>query len=177
MRLGGEPVGRWGIALLVITGLAGLGLAVHGWSARGGAGAPALASSARPSAAARARAPRPAASRHASAGAPPSAAARPGPLLKSEPYASAAFQIWPGKPSVAAKTALTGLSVSVHRRGGALAVTAGVSGQSAGPPRLYPGGARVYVVEASLGDDSGGSDYNLGDDGLVVTNSEGRIIG
>jgi hypothetical protein len=38
------------------------------------------------------------------------------------------------------------------------------------------GGARVYVVEASLGDDSGNADYNLGDDGLVVTNAQGRIV-
>jgi hypothetical protein len=35
---------------------------------------------------------------------------------------------------------------------------------------------RVYVVEASLGDDSGNSDYSLGDDGLVVTDAQGRII-
>jgi hypothetical protein len=33
----------------------------------------------------------------------------------------------------------------------------------------------VYVVEVSLGDDSGGTDYNLGDDGLVVTNAQGRL--
>jgi hypothetical protein len=34
----------------------------------------------------------------------------------------------------------------------------------------------VYVVEASLGDDSGGTDYNLGDDGLIVTDAQGRIL-
>jgi hypothetical protein len=27
-----------------------------------------------------------------------------------------------------------------------------------------------------MGDDSGSSDYNLGDDGVVVTDSRGRII-
>jgi hypothetical protein len=32
------------------------------------------------------------------------------------------------------------------------------------------------VIEASLGDDSGGSDYNLGDDGLVVTDATGRVV-
>jgi hypothetical protein len=30
MRLGGEQVGRWGIALLAVTGVAGLLLAWHG---------------------------------------------------------------------------------------------------------------------------------------------------
>ncbi len=49
-------------------------------------------------------------------------------------------------------------------------------GQPAAAPHLYVGGARVYVVEASLGDDSGNADYNLGDDGLVVTNAQGRIM-
>jgi hypothetical protein len=34
----------------------------------------------------------------------------------------------------------------------------------------------VYVVEASLGDDSGNTDYNLGDDALVVTDAKGGII-
>jgi hypothetical protein len=32
------------------------------------------------------------------------------------------------------------------------------------------------VIEASLGDDSGTGDYNLGDDGIVVTDAHGRII-
>ena len=49
-------------------------------------------------------------------------------------------------------------------------------GQPSAAPHLYVGGARVYVVEASLGDDSGNADYNLGDDGLVVTNAQGRIV-
>jgi hypothetical protein len=34
----------------------------------------------------------------------------------------------------------------------------------------------VYVVEASLGDEAGNSDYNLGDDGVVVTDAQGRIV-
>jgi hypothetical protein len=34
----------------------------------------------------------------------------------------------------------------------------------------------VYVVEASLGDEAGNSDYNLGDDGVVVTDPQGRIV-
>ncbi len=55
-------------------------------------------------------------------------------------------------------------------------VSAGVNGQPASAPRSYPAGSRVYVIEASLGDDSGTNDYNLGDDGLVVTDSHGRIV-
>src|SRR5215831_11863609 len=43
MRLGGEPVGRWGIVLLAVTGIAGLLLAWHGWTGRSAAVAPSLA--------------------------------------------------------------------------------------------------------------------------------------
>jgi hypothetical protein len=45
-----------------------------------------------------------------------------------------------------------------------------------GPAHYYPLGARVYVIEASLGDDSGNTDYNLGDDGIIVTDAHGRIV-
>jgi hypothetical protein len=83
--------------------------------------------------------------------------------------------VWPGTPSAAAKTAMTGLSISVRRSGSGLSVRAGLAGQQASA-RRYPGGSRVYVVEASLGDDSGGTDYNLGDDGLIVTDAQGRIL-
>jgi hypothetical protein len=55
-------------------------------------------------------------------------------------------------------------------------VEAGVAGQPPQPARFYPTGTAVYVIEAAMGDDSGNSDYNLGDDGLVVTDSQGRIL-
>jgi hypothetical protein len=97
-------------------------------------------------------------------------------LLSSEPYASSAFQVWPGPPSAAARQALTGLNVSAHRQGTGISVTAGAIGQAPAPPHLYPLGARVYIVESSLGDDSGNTDYSLGDDGLVVTTADGRIV-
>ncbi len=71
---------------------------------------------------------------------------------------------------------MTGLSISVHRSGPGISVAAWVNGQSSPAPRVYASGARVYVVEASLGDDANNSDYNLGDDGLVVTDSSGRIV-
>jgi hypothetical protein len=190
MRLGGEPVGRWGIALLTVAGVAGLLLAWHGWTGRAAAVAPSLAGAGRSSAAAGSTQPAssqvpatqgPTAGPSASAASPaPSAAAtgssQVGPALSSQPYASSAFQIWPGQMSAAAKQALTGLSVSVRKQRSGLSVTAGVNGQPPAPAHLYVGGVKVYVVEASMGDDSGNSDYSLGDDGLVVTNAQGRII-
>jgi hypothetical protein len=191
VRLGGEQVGRWGLAMLAVTGVAGLVLAVHGWAGRGAGatpslagGAPAAASApasgtARSSPSSRATASpagapaRPAANAQ---GAASSSSPAPGPRLSSEPYASVAFRIWPGPVSSTASQALTGLAISVHQRASGLAVTAAARGQGPATSHLYPGGVRVYVVEASLGDDSGNVDYSLGDDGVVVTDAQGRII-
>ena len=191
MRVGGGLVGRWGLAVLAVTGVAGLVLAIHGWSGGGAsatpplAGGPLGAASAAPSrtvpssaAASQATSPAgaPAPSAAKSPGAAGSSSPAPGPLLSSQPFASVAYQIWPGPVSSTARQALTGLAISVHNRGTGLAVTAAARGQGAAATHLYRGGVRVFVVEASLGDDSGNSDYSLGDDGLVVTDAQGRII-
>jgi hypothetical protein len=185
MRLGGEPVGRWGIALLAVTGVAGLLLGWHGWITRAAASAPSLAGATATAPASPARSPAsPAAATAGPAATSPAAAspaasagpARAGPKLSSEPYAGFAFQVWPGTLSTAARQAMTGLKITVRKRGNGLLVTAGVIGQPASPPHLYAGGTRVYVVEASLGDDSGNADYNLGDDGLVVTDAQQRVL-
>jgi hypothetical protein len=190
MRLGGEPVGRWGIALLAVAALVGVLLGWHGWTGRAAAVAPSLAggtTSGTPAPAPSGAAPAtqgPSAS-PAAASPPASPASSPavtsssahvGPALSSEPFASSAFQIWPGPVSAAAKAALTGLTISVHKERAGLSVVAGVNGQPPAAPHLYVGGVRVYVVEASMGDDSGNSDYSLGDDGLVVVNAQGRIL-
>jgi len=97
-------------------------------------------------------------------------------MLASQSYAQYSFEVWPGQPSPAAKAAMTGLTITVTRISGGIRVIAGVAGQNPSPPRLYPGGTKVYVVEAALGDDSNNADYNLGDDGVIVTNSSGRIL-
>ena len=182
MRTRFGPVGPRGLALLAVAGLVGVLLAVHGWSVRGssaalgsigGRGPGSVEASASPSLAS------PSSPASRTAGPAPSSgasAAPPGPLLSSQSFASYSFLIWPGTDSQAAKAALTGLSVTVHRHGSGISVIAAVNGQAAGAPQYYPTGTRVYVVEASLGDDSGNSDYNLGDDGIIVTDAHGRIV-
>lgn len=178
-------MGIRGVLVLAAAGIAGIVLAVNGWSARhiglaaatGGlsaSSAPSSAASPAPSAAPGTASPSPAPSATGSHGASPSASA--GPMLSSEPFASYAFLVWPGTPSTAAQQAETGLKISVSRLKDGISVTAGANGQPAQAAHTYVNGAKVYVVESSLGDDSGGSDYNLGDDGLVVTNVQGRII-
>ena len=155
--------------MLLAAAVTGGLLAVHGWSTRqsglppgalGGAGASSATSAPSPS---------------PSAGGQAGSTTGPGPLLSSQGFASYSYQVWPGTPSAAAKSAMTGLSISVHRTASGISVSAGVSGQP-GAAHAYPGGARVYVVEASMGDEAGSSDYNLGDDGVVVTDAQGRIL-
>ena len=164
MRTSGDSVGPRGATLLLATAVVGGLLAVHGWSTRHAGPPPGALGGAISS---------------APGGAPgspgPTSPSSAGPPLSSESFASYSYLVWPGAPSAAAKTAMTGLSISVRRTGSGISVTAGVSGQP-GAPHAYPGGARVYVVEASMGDEAGNSDYNLGDDGVVVTDAQGRIV-
>jgi hypothetical protein len=173
---GSSSIGPGGRTLLGLVAVAGIALGVHGWSARhtpaalGSIGASAATAGARPGTRAAAR---PSSRPSSSPTSPPSA---PAPLLSSQSYAQYAFQVWPGPLSPAAQAAETGLTITVRRHGSGLEVSAGVSGQPASAPQWYPAGARVYVIEASLGDDSGTSDYNLGDDGIVVTDAHGRIV-
>lgn len=191
MTQGSRPVGLRGLTALAVTAIVGVVLAVHGWSARHstaafGSVASASVPPASPSTPAQAHSPAPPSGRSASSAPPggpaassgPTASAAPtaGPLLSAQAYAQYAFRVWPGPLSTSAKAAEAGLAISVRRQAGGLLVSAGVNGQPASPARRYPAGARVYVVEAALGDDSGNTDYNLGDDGLVVTDARGRII-
>jgi hypothetical protein len=186
MGLNNGPVGPRAAVLLAVTAVTGVVLAFHGWSGRHSgltSGALAASGGAPPASASPARPAGPTSSAGPASPATPtpspshaSPGARPGPLLSSQSFAAYSYLVWPGTPSAAAQAALAGLSVSVHRDGAGISVTAGVNGQPATAPRFYPRGARVYVVEAALGDDSGNSDYNLGDDGLVVTDAQQRIL-
>jgi hypothetical protein len=172
-------IGFRGLTVLLLAGLAGIALAVLGWSqcytglvahAVGGLGS--ASAPATPAAS-----PRPAATApQAGPSAASSAPASPGPLLSSEPYAQFAYLEWPGTQSVAARQAASGLTISVTRQTGGIAVRAGVAGQPTGPAHFYANGRGVYVIESSLGDDTANVDYNLGDDGLVVTDAHGRIL-
>lgn len=53
-----------------------------------------------------------------------------------------------------------------------------VSEGSSQPPvhQTYAASDKVYFIEASFGDDSANQEFNLGDDGVIATNAQGRII-
>ena len=165
MRTSGRSVGPRGVTLLLVTAVVGLALASHGWLDRKSGVAPGALGGTSSSVAS------------PGSGSPAhSNAARMGPTLRSQSFAQYAFLVWPGPQNAAAKTAMTGLSIAVHPTGSGISVKAGVISQGQAPAHSYVGGARVYVVEASLGDEAGNSDYNLGDDGVVVTDAHGRIV-
>jgi hypothetical protein len=88
-----------------------------------------------------------------------------------------AYQIFPGPESAQAKTVTTGFNISVKVSGNNVIVSVSVAGSSSSPQRsTFQKGDSVYFVETSLGDDSGSSDYSAGDDGIIVTNSQGKIV-
>jgi hypothetical protein len=106
----------------------------------------------------------------------PTAAA--GPQLRSESYASYAYQVWPGPLSADGKLALTGFSLTVTRQSGGITVKAIQDGTPmTSVSHFYAHGAKVYLLDSNLADDGGGNvDYDESDDGLVVTNAQGQVL-
>lgn len=162
-------MGPRGVTVLSIAGIAGLFFGVHGWTQRdtGQFSPPATAPSATSS---------PSATASPSGTAPASAAA--GPQLSSMPYASYAYQVWPGALSSAAKLALSGWTLTVTRQPGGITVKALLGGQPTSYSHFYAGGAKVYALDSNLGDDANGdTDHDDTDDGLAVTNAQGQVLG
>src|SRR5258708_21069841 len=114
MKFTGKPAGPIGLALLAVTALTGIVLAVHGWSARHSglapgtlAGTSSSAAKAGPSRPARSAGPSASAAAPSASGASP--AASPGPLLSAESYAQYSFPVLPGPPTPPAPPPLPGL--------------------------------------------------------------------
>jgi hypothetical protein len=106
-----------------------------------------------------------------------SPAVKLGPALSSTQYASYAYRIYPGSVSGSAQQAMAGYSISTKVSGANVVVAVSTAGSSQAPSqKTYPAADTVYFVEASLGDDSGTTELNPGDDGLIVTNPQGRIV-
>lgn len=191
MRVGPDQIGTRGWLLVATTGVVGIALAAHGYGhgtvvLAGGAGLPAADSAPRPGASAPAAASTTTApgssttvgpSGPSSKASPTTAAPKLGPLLSSTQYAQYAYQVYPGPESSRTRLATAGFNISVTRHGGtiSLSISASNSGQGA-QTATYPSSDKVYFIEATLGDDSGSSDYSFGDDGVVVTNAQGYLV-
>ena len=187
MRIAGETVGARGAIALSTAAVMAAILAVHGYGHPGSLGLVGSttitgAHTGRPTAA---PSPQPQSSgtgsatpgSSASPAAAPSASATPGPLLSSTPYAAYTYQLYPGTPSTSARVALAGFSFKARNSGSSVQFTLFISGGSQAPiTKSYPANDHVYFVEANLGDDSANTEYNFGDDGLVVTDASGRVV-
>jgi hypothetical protein len=170
--------GPRGLTVLSIAGIAGVCLAIVGWTQRGtGLVAPLISPPPATATATASPAPTPAPTASASA-TTPSPAAAAGPLLRTQPYASYAYQVWPGPLSADGKLALTGFSLTVTSQSGGITVKAIQDGTPmTSVSHFYAGGAKVYVLDSNLGDDGGGNvDYDESDDGLIVTNAQGQVL-
>jgi hypothetical protein len=186
-----SALGPRGVTVLSLAGIAGLCLAIIGWTQRGtgvvnplvtGSPSPSVSASAAPStpaagpsATATPSAPASSSSASSSSASPSQAA---GPRLSSQPYASYAYEVWPGPLNADDKLALTGFNLTVTRAAGGITVKAIQDGTPmTSVSHFYPGGARVYVLDSDLGDDGGGNvDYDESDDGLIVTNAQGQVL-
>jgi hypothetical protein len=100
-----------------------------------------------------------------------------GPLLASTQYASVAYRIYPSPINSSTRSAMAGFQISFKRTGSKVVMTI-VSQGSSQPPthQTYAASDKVYFIEASFGDDSSNQEFNLGDDGVIATNAQGRII-
>jgi hypothetical protein len=164
-------VGPRGLSVLVIAGIAGALFGVSGWkqSRADVISAPPVSASSSPAATA---GPSPAAS-SPSAAATGAAAATAGPQLSSMPYASFAYEVWPGPVSASGKIALSRWTLTVTRQAGGITVQAAHDGQAmASVSHFYPGGAKVYILDSDLSNNASGTT----DEGLEVTNAQGQVL-
>jgi hypothetical protein len=161
-----SALGPRGLTVLSIAGIAGVFLGILGWTQRGtGLVTPLVTGS-------------PSATASGGASAAASSPAAAGPQLSSEPYAAYAYQVWPGSLTADGRLAMAGFTLTVTRQPGGITVKAVQDGQNmTGASHFYPGGAKVYVLDSSLGDEGGSVDYNVTDDGLIVTNAQGQVLG
>ncbi|HUY10004.1 MAG TPA: hypothetical protein VMW80_11280 [Candidatus Dormibacteraeota bacterium] len=177
MRIAGESLGARGAAALSATAVVAALLAIHGFAHPGtlalsGTTGSGLRHSTTPTASPYAQA-----SPSATSKPTPASTKAPGPLLSSTSYGAYAYQLYPGAPSASAKLALAGFSYTATPSGSSVRFTLSVVGGGQPPQtKAYPSTDHIYFIEASLGDDSGSSEYNFSDDGVVVTDASGHVV-
>lgn len=183
VRIGRERVGLRGATVLGLAGAVGLALAVSGYGhgtlvgvGAGGAVGRVTQSSAKNSNPAKRSGATHATSTTTTAPASTAPKQRLGPTLSSTQYASFAYRLYPGQETSQAQAATSGFDIRVTPGKNTITVKISSVGSAPGRGSVYPAGDQVYFLETSFGDDSGGSDYNYGDDGVIITNSSGRIV-
>jgi hypothetical protein len=156
--------------VLAIAGIAGVVFGVSGWNQ---SRADVVAAPPPPATSSPAAASSPSAASSPAPAATGPAAAAAGPQLSSMPYASFAYEVWPGPVSASGKIALSRWTLAVTRQAGGITVTAAHDGQAmTSVSHFYPGGAKVYILDSDLSNNASGST----DEGLEVTNAQGQVL-
>ncbi len=180
------PASRWpqaGAAAILVSAVLALSVLLH---ATGSSGSAPSGSVALPAAASQAtRAPAPPGNTPASA---PPAAGTPAPQATPAPASSVRFdewqwkpwsyQIYPGEPNADAKKALAGFQLIVDDQGDRALIKLKALSPRYRDSELYVDkGNTAYFVETSMRDDPADQENNLRDDGVIVVNPEGYILG
>ena len=178
--LRGQRVGTVGLAVLAAAAVLAVALAIHGYGNRGLALPAVAASTASPAPSQPPPSPKKAAAANSTSGSTSSTTSPPtklGPALSSSQYAQYAYRIYPGSVSASTQQAMAGYTISTKLSGPNVVVAVSSVGSSQAPSkRSYPAADKVYFIETSFGDDSGVTELNPGDDGLIVTNPQGLIV-
>ena len=98
-------------------------------------------------------------------------------LFSSAPYAQYSYLISGPNLSQQAQSALAGFKFTrTPMQNGSIEINISLSGSSQGNSVVLAPGYRMYIVEATFGDDGYGFDSSLGDDGFVIVNSTGYVV-
>ncbi|HLJ59269.1 MAG TPA: hypothetical protein VKZ50_06025 [bacterium] len=101
-----------------------------------------------------------------------------GPLLSQMWYASRAYQVYPAIPSAQTDRALTGFRLSFRDVSPTTEEVAVTNLQdNTSQPATFDRTSHLYFIETRMGDDGVDGETNLSDDGFVLTDPQGHIIG
>jgi hypothetical protein len=99
-------------------------------------------------------------------------------LFSSTPYYNYAYLISTANISNGAKAALSGFNLSETKlSNGTSEYKITLSATGASQVLYLKKGYNLYMIEASYGDDGLGNEYSISDDGFVVVNQSGYLLG
>ena len=98
-------------------------------------------------------------------------------LFASTQYALYSYQVYPGPVSQQAQTALAGFNLTVAQlQNSSTKIDISLVGTRQSQTILLKPNYKLYIIEATLGDDGYHFDSSLGDDGFVAVTPEGYIV-
>ena len=99
-------------------------------------------------------------------------------LLSAQPYASKAYQVFPGPLSAAATRALDGFTLTTKDLGSSSTQVTLTAKKADYKTQVFTvsAGQKLYFIETSLGDDEASQDYDYDDDYAIVVDANGYIL-